>query len=108
MPERKDDYKRSLFLSAIATLLLTSIAAEIVYLSAPGLTRLLHGFLPLAFACYAVTFALGLLAGRRLQISRNGGEWTPAILGGAAWSGATICLSFYGMLRIYLSLILGI
>ena len=108
MPERKDDYKRALFLSAVGTLLLTTIAAEIDFLGSPGRERLLHGFLPLAMACYAVVFALGLQAGRQTQVSRDGGRWTSALLGSGVWAGAIICLAFYGLIRVYLSFILGV
>lgn len=108
MPERKDEYKRSLFLSAVGTLLLTTTGTEIRFLGAPGLERLLHSFLPLAMVCYIVGFALGLLAGRQAQISRAGGRWTLELLCAGGWAAGIICLAFYGMLNVFGSFMLGV
>ena len=108
MPEPKVVRKQSLFLSGVATVLLATVAAVLRFLGGPGDVSMLHAFLPLAMACYMVAFAVGLMAGRQVSVSRAGGKWTPALLGCGAWAAAAIYLGFYGMLHAFLVFMLGV
>jgi len=96
MPERFQDYKRSLFLNALASVLLALIAAALRGALWHPSPEQLHRFLPLGAVCYGAVVALGLVAWRQLLLSAPARPWTRAPLASVTWSVVNVGLGIIG------------
>jgi hypothetical protein len=108
MPEEAQDYKRSLFLNALATLLVALLAGALKEAQGLPIGQPLHRFLPLGAVLYGAVVALGLVAWRQIQLSRGTGPWSRALSAGVAWSVLNVLLGLYGAVCVLRAVALGL